>query len=147
MCYDQTAQENGETQMISLILAAVIAANPCMIPHKHKPHEPVQSCTVPKPIILPCPAPEAPIEPIELPPMRYYVPVFVDAPAPITADDSPTPMWDTVSGWFGDGPWVSSGPPHIGGNGGWHRAPEIDPQSAGSAVTLLLAALAILRGR
>lgn len=133
--------------MISIILTAALAAQPCLAPpkkpkrrHKHKAIA-EQTC-----LELPRPTPVFLMPSDELTPFPdvqlYYT------PTPTVSEDSPAPIVYTL-------PSVPSMPIAVGGDswftmsaGGGHiNAPEIDPSSTIPALTALLCAAAILRSK
>ena len=130
--------------------ADVIPATSCPkpLPAKHHKHRaPMCYCgdTSPLPILPPQAAPEPDIEPIPLSVYPYYVPMAWDDPAVPEGD------W-YVAPWPLDG-YANPRPPTYtriltGGHVPVPRqTPEIDPNGAGAAFTLLAGCLAVLRGR
>lgn len=115
--------------------AAEIKAQPCLKPvtHAHKKSGPVESpaCVAPT-IVLPCPTPEEPLDYIPEVPSWYRYPV--------TPDIQPTPgFWSRI--WGGATADVVGGP---ASTPRFIAAPEIDPSSATSALTLLAGGLWIV---
>lgn len=111
--------------------AADVTAQPCLKPatHSHKASPPVASpaCIAPQ-IVLPCPSPEEPLDYIPEVPSWYRYPVTPDVPV------KPGFWSDIWSGITADTVGGSPVPRFM-------TAPEIDPSSAPSALTLLAGSL------
>lgn len=128
----------------TLILAATLAVGSCPkpTPHHVHHHKPVPLCTcvdeAPQPTWFPVPAIPEELLPIEINVHRYYVLIGENVVEFETFDWDPN--YYAAWGWGAHG-----------GIGGEVRkttkAPEIDPNSAGAALTLLVGGLAVVRGR
>lgn len=111
--------------------ASAIAAQPCLkpVPHAHHKAAPVDSpaCIAPQ-IVLPCPSPDEPLDYIPEVPNWYHYPV------PTEIVEKPG-FWSRIwtGATVGEGGPISA--PRL------MNAPEIDPSSAPSALTLLAGTL------
>lgn len=115
---------------------------PAIVVH-HKHHAktlPLCTCIADAPHTIMLPAPEPEIDPIPLSVYPYYTVIsFNDDPPAKTFEDW-QPGYNGYYGWT-DGIGGSTFTPHN------VAAPEIDPSGMGSALTLLVGGLAVLRGR
>jgi hypothetical protein len=113
--------------MLAAIALATIVAQPCLKPHKGQPIRPIQSCVIARPTIEVMGVPDEAIDPIAIVAVKY---VLIDTPAPLC-------------GWH----HASTGGGWTGFTGNHVRAPEIDPGSAMSALSLLFGSLIVIRSR
>lgn len=151
--------------MIGLVLAAAIAS-PCAIVPKaikhHKHHKVaavvcVSPVSAPRYVLLPAPAPEPAQPAVVYVPLAQPAPVYelneytyVDASmwfvefygasrSPTTiAVEYPRPPREPLPVTYAPQPWIPTPP---------HAAPEIDPTSAGAALTLLAGGLLLIGGK
>ena len=150
---------------LSIAIAAILAANMaaadttvCKMPKPAQPahsvvfkpkHFSVDILSMPGTDTNFCicpPAPEPDIEPLVVPVVRYYVVVGNEAPTPeYQITTVPEDNWWPPTRWF-----IFTGTPHSPDNGGHHghvSAPEIDPASGATALTLLAGLLIVVTHR
>src|SRR5271155_4323901 len=127
--------------MISLVIAAVLNAQPCIKPIHHAHGAPVQTCIIDGHAILAMPPPpvDAPIEPVTFDrPLVKYAVLTYEEPCLYTRGG---PM-----GGSAGGPSFASLVP-TGGGSLWTKAPELDTSGGVVSVTLLACALLMVRGQ
>ena len=117
--------------------SAAVLPQPCpLVKHHGKAITPIQSCVLERPLVVQA-APEPDPQEIGIV-TRYQV---IEAPQPCSV----TPRYTQASGW--DDWFGGTESPRYYGGGVAMRAPEIDPNSAMTALTMLVGCLVVMRSK